>query len=63
MLYELKAHIGDLVIINDPVGGPCLWLSLPDGFSSQDLWHYLIKSNLAIHIRQFLKPVIIDKGI
>lgn len=48
MLYALKAQVGDLVILNDPEGGPCLWIGLPDGYSSKDLWHYLIRYNLAI---------------
>jgi len=48
MLYELKAQLGRAVVLNNPTGGPCLWLGLPKGCSSQDLWHYLIKFNLAI---------------
>jgi len=48
MLLALKTQIGDLIIINEPNGGPCLWVALPQGYSSQNLWHYLIKFNLAI---------------
>jgi DNA-binding transcriptional MocR family regulator len=44
----LKAHTAGVLIINEPKGGPCLWVALPQGYSSQDLWHYLIKYNLAI---------------
>ena len=48
MINELKAKVGALVVMDKPNGGPCLWLTLPEGYSSRDLWHYLIQFNLAI---------------
>ncbi|SFD40044.1 PLP-dependent aminotransferase family protein [Pseudoalteromonas denitrificans] len=44
----LSEYLGGKVIINKPSGGPCLWLKLPKYISSRELWHYLIKFNIAI---------------
>ncbi len=34
--------------ISQPAGGPCLWIGLPEGKSSTDLWQVLIEKQVAI---------------
>jgi len=34
--------------ISQPSGGPCLWFRLPDGLSSEVLWHKVIEHKLSI---------------
>ncbi|WP_394147714.1 PLP-dependent aminotransferase family protein [Shewanella atlantica] len=44
----LTAVLADSIYISRPDGGPCLWLKLPDGLSSEALWTKVIESKLSI---------------
>ncbi len=45
ILCELIEHG---IYISQPEGGPCLWLQLPEGFSSHELWNVAVNANLSI---------------
>ena len=44
----LEPVLDERVYISRPEGGPCLWIGLPEGYSSQDLWQRLIEQKVAI---------------
>jgi len=44
---RLEIESGELYI-SEPSGGPCLWIGLPEGYSSHLLWEKLIEQNIAI---------------
>ena len=45
----LKAELAQgQLYISQPAGGPCLWIGLPEGKSSQQLWQLLIEKQVAI---------------
>ncbi len=48
MLAILDKEITADIYISEPAGGPCLWLALPQGMSSEKLWQYTIEHNIAI---------------
>ncbi|BAJ03889.1 aminotransferase-like domain-containing protein [Shewanella violacea] len=40
--------LDDSVYMSQPAGGPCIWLKLPEGYSSEKLWARVIKEKLSI---------------
>jgi DNA-binding transcriptional MocR family regulator len=46
--HLLRATLADKIYISQPDGGPTLWLKLPEGYSSETLWHRVIAAKLSI---------------
>ncbi|MCE9686918.1 PLP-dependent aminotransferase family protein [Shewanella sp. AS16] len=44
----LQTGLPNGVYMSQPAGGPCLWLQLPEGYSSELLWSHVIASKLSI---------------
>lgn len=45
----LAAQLNDEnIYISQPTGGPSLWFKLPEGYSSEELWHRVIDAKLSI---------------
>ena len=45
---ELLVPLQSIVLVTEIKGGPCVWLKLPGGVSSEKLFHHLIKHKVAI---------------
>ncbi|AQS38338.1 transcriptional regulator, GntR family [Shewanella psychrophila] len=44
----MSSVLDDSVYMSQPTGGPCIWLKLPDEFSSEELWDRVIQEKLSI---------------